>query len=36
MLSLQPNEPKKRALYQRLLPGEGKSTLALSLAMVNA
>jgi succinoglycan biosynthesis transport protein ExoP len=35
MLSLQPNEPKS-VLFTSALPGEGKSTLALSLAMVNA
>jgi capsular exopolysaccharide synthesis family protein len=35
MLSLQPNEPRS-VLFTSALPGEGKSTLALSLAMVNA
>jgi succinoglycan biosynthesis transport protein ExoP len=35
MLSLQPHEPKT-VLFTSALPGEGKSTLALSLAMVNA
>jgi capsular exopolysaccharide synthesis family protein len=35
MLSLHPNEPKS-VLFTSALPGEGKSTLALSLAMVNA
>jgi succinoglycan biosynthesis transport protein ExoP len=35
MLSLHPNEPRS-VLFTSALPGEGKSTLALSLAMVNA
>src|ERR1700733_10589768 len=35
MLSLHPKEPKS-VLFTSALPGEGKSTLALSLAMVNA